>query len=125
MTRAASSRAFWLLLLLAALGLAGIWQDYGITWDEGVQATYGELVLDYFASGGRDRSCNEYLNLHYYGPLFESATALVYRAVGRWKYEIRHAAIGLTALLTFVAVWRFGRLFGSGHVAAFSPCWPC
>ncbi len=113
-------RTGWLLVLLAALGLVGISQDFGITWDEGVQATYGELVLDYFASGGRNQACNEYFDLRYYGPLFESAAALVYRTAGRWKYEIRHAAIALTALLTLVAVWRYGRLCGSPAVAVFS-----
>jgi hypothetical protein len=108
------------LLLLAAVVFALIFADYGITWDEGVQSTYGELVLDYFASGGQDTRCNEYRNLFYYGPLFESAAAAAYRAVDGWKYEIRHAAIGLAALLTLVGVWRFGRLFGSHAVPFFA-----
>jgi 4-amino-4-deoxy-L-arabinose transferase-like glycosyltransferase len=108
------------LLILAGIVFALIFADYGITWDEGVQSTYGELVLDYFASGGRDTRSTEYSNLFYYGPLFESAAAATYRVVGGWKYEIRHAAIGLAALLTLVAVWRFGRLFGSSAVPFFA-----
>ena len=54
--------------LFAAVALIMLWTvaDYGITWDEGVQATYGELALDYFASGGQDRSCNDYLNLSHH-----------------------------------------------------------
>jgi hypothetical protein len=44
----------------------------------------------------------------------------VYRAVGGWKYEIRHAAIGLAALLTLVAVWRVGRLFDSAAIPFFA-----
>jgi hypothetical protein len=108
------------LLILAGIVFALIFGDYGITWDEGVQSAYGELVLDYFASGGRDTRCNEYFNLFYYGPLFESAVASVYRAAGGWKYEIRHAAIGLTALLTLVAVWRFGRLFDAAAIPFFA-----
>jgi hypothetical protein len=108
------------LVLLVAIVSALVFTDYGITWDENVQSTYGELVLDYFASGGADRRCNDYLDLHYYGPLFESLAALVYRAAGAWKYEIRHAAIGVTALLTLVAVWRYGRRCGSAAVAFFA-----
>jgi len=108
------------LLILAGIAFALVFGDYGITWDEGVQSAYGELVLDYFASGGRDTRCNEYFNLFYYGPLFESAVASVYRAVGGWKYEIRHAAIGLAALLTLAAVWRFGRLFDLAPVPFFA-----
>ncbi len=107
-------------MLLAGIASAAVFQDYGITWDEGVQSTYGELVLDYFASGGQDESCNEYLNLRFYGPLFESTAALVYRVAGGWKYEIRHAAIGLAGLLTLVAVWRPGRRLGSPAVPFFS-----
>jgi len=108
------------LLILAAVVFASIFADYGITWDESVQAAYGELVLDYFASGGEDTRCNEYFNLFYYGPLFESATAAIYGAFDGWKYEIRHAAIGVTALLTLVAVWRFGRLLGSPAVSFYA-----
>ena len=39
-----------LLLAVAAAAAALVFMDYGITWDEGVQSTYGELVLDYFVS---------------------------------------------------------------------------
>jgi hypothetical protein len=113
-------RAGPVLLVLAGIVFALVFTDYGITWDEDVQSTYGELVLDYFASGGRDQRCNEYSNLFYYGPLFESLAAVAYRLAGGWKYEIRHALIGLTALLTLAAVWRFGRLFGSVTVPFFA-----
>jgi 4-amino-4-deoxy-L-arabinose transferase-like glycosyltransferase len=108
------------LLVLTAILFAVIHTDYGITWDEGVQSTYGEQVLDYFASLGRDTRCNDYLDLRSYGPLFESAVALVYRAAGGFKYEIRHAAIGLAALLTLVAVWRLGLRLGGPAVAGFA-----
>ena len=59
------------VLLLTALAFAAIFDDYGITWDEGVQAAYGGMVLDYFASGGRDLRATEFENLYFYGPLFE------------------------------------------------------
>jgi len=113
-------RACPVLLVAAAAVFGWIFADYGITWDEGVQSTYGELVLDYFASAGKDSRCNEFSNLFYYGSLFESAAAAAYRMVGDWKYEIRHAAIGLAAFLTVVAVWRFGRLFDCRIVSFFA-----
>jgi hypothetical protein len=108
------------LLIVTAAVSAIVFTDYGITWDEGVQSTYGELVLDYFASGGRETRANEYFNLFYYGPLFESVTAAAYRVAGGLKYEIRHAAIGLAALLTLVAVWRFGRKLDSPAIPFFA-----
>jgi 4-amino-4-deoxy-L-arabinose transferase-like glycosyltransferase len=108
------------LIVLAGIVFALVFTDYGVTWDEGVQSTYGELVLDYFASAGADRSCNEYSNLFYYGPLFDGVAAAVYGLAGGLKYEIRHALTGLAALLTLIAVWRFGKLFGSPRVPIFA-----
>ncbi len=101
----------WLLLAAGLIVVAATYPDYGPTPDEGVQATYGELALDYFASGGADKSANEYINLRFYGPLVEMVPALVYDAESPGKYEIRHLLLGLLSLLTIPLVWRFGRAF--------------
>lgn len=99
-----------------AVGLAGLtalltWHTYGITWDEHVQATYGELVLDYFLSLGRNPAANEYLNLRLYGPLFELLGAIAHRLAGGWQYEVRHLLNTVAGLLALIAAVRFARLF--------------
>ena len=94
--------------------------DYGPTWDEGVQARYGQLALAYFASGGQDRSCNEYLDLRFYGPLVEMVPALFAPEQGPEKYAVRHLFLGLLSLASLPAVWLFGRTLGGPTVAAFS-----
>jgi len=108
------------LLLIWAAALAWAVPDFGITWDEQVQSTYGELVLDYFASGGQETRALRYLDLFRYGPLFEAATAAVYRGLQLPKFEVRHLMIAAAAWLCLVALWRFGRRLGPPAVAAFA-----
>ena len=121
-----SHLVLWLALVLG-IASVGVWHgDFGPTYDEGVQARYGELALRYFETGGEDRSCNEYMDLRFYGPLFEMIPALVY-GVGEAgvsgsssKYDTRHLFMGLLAVLSLPAVWLYGRLFGDPRIAAFS-----
>jgi len=64
--------------------------DFGITWDEDTQITYGELVLRWYASGFADQSALHYRNLYYYGGLFEVAGELAYRVSPLGLYYTRH-----------------------------------
>lgn len=110
-------------LALAVGALLGIlvvpltYDDYGPTWDEAIQARYGELAFAYFASGGEDTRANEYLDLRYYGPLVEMLPVLVGVREGAARYELRHLVLGLLALLVLPAAWSYGRLLGGVHTA--------
>lgn len=86
---------------LALAVVAATYGDYGVTWDEGVQARYGELVVEYFRSGFRDRRADQFLSLRIYGPLFEVGAALLAEASSQPKWEVRHL---LTALVGLLAV---------------------
>lgn len=99
----------WVLLALAVTAVVTIHRDFGTTWDEGVQARYGELALAYFASGGDDKQCNRYLDLRFYGPLFEMIPAVFYRPGNR--FEVRHLILGLLAVWILPAVALYGRIF--------------
>jgi len=115
-----STVRLWGAVLLAASLIAAVltYRDYGISWDETVQSTYGELVVDYYRSGFNDTRCNEYKNLMHYGPLFEGACALVYRSTGFDKYHTRHLLSALAGLGLVAAVMRLGWLgFGSARPA--------
>ena len=46
---------------------------------DGIQAHYGDLVVQYFATLGRDQSCNALSNMRFYGPGFELWAALAGR----------------------------------------------
>ena len=99
--------------LLLGFGLAVLltFRDYGLTWDEPNQMKYGELVLAYFRSGFADKSCNEFQDLRFYGPLFESVAAAAYQSTGLPKADVRHLLNAATGLLTVLGVMRIARLF--------------
>jgi hypothetical protein len=84
--------------------------DYGVAWDDYVQTRYGELVLNYFLSGGGDRACNEFLDLKYYAPTFEIASAVAARLFPAQSIEVRHVLCGVVALLAVPPLIGFGRL---------------
>ena len=97
------------------------YDEFGITWDESVQSHYGELVLDYFQSGLTDVRCNNFLNLKFYGPMFELACAMAYQWTPEIKFEIRHLCIAITGLLTLPALIKFSQLFRDPLVPIFAP----
>ena len=92
--------------------------QFGVTWDEGAQAYYGELALSYFTSGFADTACNRFLDLKYYGPLLEMLPALFYRPDNR--FDGRHLFFGLLAILIVPAMARYGRLFRDPLVPLFA-----
>ena len=114
------TRWTWCVTVAGALAVVVLFDEYGITWDEAVQARYGELVVAYFKSGFSDRRCNEFLNLRFYGPFFETLCAVVYSDAGDWKFEVRHLCTGLVGLLIVPGVIRFARCFSRPGVACFS-----
>ena len=101
------------ILALGALVIAVTASDYGVSWDEPLQQTYGELVRQYFVSGGQDDRCNRYGNLAIYGPGFELPAAVICRVWPGVSHEIRHGLTALCALLTVPAVVRIGRRLAS------------
>jgi hypothetical protein len=89
-----------------------VYPDYGVTWDEGVQALYGEQVLAYFRSGLADTSASRVLDLRFYGPLFDALAALASEGAPERRFEIRHLCIALVGLLTLPALMLYARSFG-------------
>src|SRR5207302_235238 len=85
-------------------------KDYGVAWDDYVQTRYGDLCLNYFLSAGRDRACNEFLDLKFYAPTFELLAAAATRPAPSRLIEIRHVLCGAIALLAVPPLIGFGRL---------------
>ncbi len=66
--------------------------DYGITGDEHVQKEYGEKVMAWFDTDGKDDSALNYKNLYYYGGMFDYYAARLHSWFPSWDvYELRHA----------------------------------
>lgn len=112
--------ALVLLAALAVLALA-LFRDYGISNDEEVQHRYGELILDYYASGFRDGAVFHYKNLYLYGGLFDIAAVLLAKALPFDIYLIRHLMAGLIGVGGIAAAWAAARLIAgprAGLIAA-------
>src|SRR6267378_8344850 len=66
----------WDRLALALLILAGTvalltFRDYGLSWDDYTHSQYGDLLLNFYASGFADRRALSWVNLYYYGGGFD------------------------------------------------------
>ena len=59
----------WAASILALALVGSTYGDFGVTWDEGVQARYGELCLAYFASGFSEHGYADLQDLRFYGPI--------------------------------------------------------
>lgn len=103
--------ARWLLLVVLALVFL-TFRDYGISWDEAGQNTYGKLLLAYYTSGFADRSAFSFANLFYYGGAFDLAAALANAALPLDEYETRHLLGGLVGVAGLAGAWRLGRELG-------------
>ena len=80
-TRAADSRSIdarrlsQLVLAVLALLIFATFADYGVSWDEQVQNTYGLHLLSYYLPAFQDQSAFHYINLRYYGGAFDLIAA--------------------------------------------------
>jgi len=92
--------------VIYAIAIFVTFRQYGITWDESLQSRYGEVTL------AHDPAVATLRDVRYYGPLFETVAAAVYRVVPCDKYDVRHLLIALTGLATVIAAGRFCRRAG-------------
>ena len=91
------------VVLLAAVTVIALctFRDYAISNDEGVQHHYGELILNYYASGFRDQSAFHFENLYLYGGLFDIIAVSLSHLLPIDPYDLRHilcALIGITGI---------------------------
>lgn len=109
--------AFWGVVGTIAILL--LHRDYGVSWDEAIQATYGRLSLDYFLSGMREMP-DFPLDSRLYGPAFEMISAALSPPAGP-NYEIRHLIDAFAGLLAGLGLARLGWAGGGILVAWIAP----
>lgn len=103
------------LLLIVSTFVISTFRDYGISWDEEVQNTYGEHILSYYRSDFTDLAAvspNEETddgNLPYYGGGFDLPAVLLQRISPVGPYETRHLLGGLVGIAGLAVTWRLGR----------------
>jgi hypothetical protein len=109
-----------LVLAAVAAVVCLTFQNYGISWDEQVQNTYGQLLLRFYASGFHDRSAMTYLNLFYYGGFFDILAAIANLVSPFGVYETRHLLGGVFMLVGLAGAWRLTRLLAGPRAAFFA-----
>src|SRR5690349_19764583 len=72
-----SRRLAWALLAVLGALIVATFHDYGVSWDERVQNTYGLHLLSYYLTGFQDQSAFHYINLRYYGGAFDLIAAVI------------------------------------------------
>ena len=108
LTRLASLAVFAALIAFVVL----TFRDYGISNDEPVQHTYGQLLWAWYESGFADDRAFHYINLYLYGGLFDLIAAGLASHVPLPVYELRHLLSASFGVLGLFGVWRLGKLLG-------------
>jgi hypothetical protein len=108
--------AAWLTLLGIAVVAYLTFEDYGLGWDDFTHSQYGQLLLDYYASGFTDKRAFSFVNLYMYGGGFDMAAALIAKALPFDLFETRRLVGAAVGLIGLFLVWRTARRLG-GAVA--------
>src|SRR4030095_11053517 len=111
------------VILMAVLGIVILWtfKDYGVSWDDPLQHSYGEAVLRYYTSLFRDRSALSMENgLHYYGAFYEVVAVLATRVLPFQIFDTRHLVTAIAGLLAILGTWKLAALVHSPGAAFWS-----
>ncbi len=108
-----------LVLAVLALLIFATFADYGVSWDEQVQNTYGLYLLSYYLSAFQDQSAFDYINLRYYGGAFDLIAAVLNLVSPFGEYETRHLLGGAVGLAGTIGAWRLARLLAGERAGLF------
>lgn len=107
-------RACWAFLIV---WIALTFDQHGISNDEYVQHTYGQLLLDWYRTGFKDDDAFHYRNLYLYGGLFDLVAAWLQPHTLLWVWDLRHLLSALFGLLGFYGVVQYAKLLGGSRLA--------
>jgi hypothetical protein len=110
-------RLAWILFTGMTVAVFLTFRNYGITFDEEVQNTYGDLILRWYATRGADDGALTFSNLYLYGGLFDTLASLANLMSPFGVYETRHLLNGLVGVM---GCWKLGRVMGGPRAALFA-----
>jgi len=111
------------LLGVAALCVLLLFNGFGVSWDEEVQATYGTFLLNYYSAWFPDAAVVDQIRLHdlyYYGGLYEWVVAAAQGISPFSIWDTRHLVNAAVALLGVVGTWKLARLLLGPRAALFA-----
>jgi hypothetical protein len=103
----------WMFLAVGAVVIAALWDSHGVAWDDSIQARYGEDILAYFLSLGRNRAATDHELLRMYTALPDLLAAAVYSVAPELKHPVRSTVTALFGLLSVPALFRLARAVGA------------
>ncbi len=106
----------WVFFAALLVWIGCTYQLHGISNDEYVQHTYGQLLLKYYLSGFSDESAFHYKNLYLYGGLFDLVAAVIERYSDMWVWDLRHLLSAGFGVLGFAALYRIAHLLGGARL---------
>jgi hypothetical protein len=113
-------RLAWILFAGLTAAVLLTFRHYGITFDEEVQNTYGDLILRWYATRGADTGALTFSNLYLYGGLFDTLASLANLISPFGVYETRHLVNGLVGVIGVIGCWKLGRVMGGPRAALFA-----
>jgi hypothetical protein len=108
-----------LVLAVQALLIVATFAQYGVSWDERVQNTYGLHLLSYYLTAFQDQSAFHYINLRYYGGAFDLIAATLNTVSPFGEYETRHLLGGAVGFIGTIGAWRLARLLAGERAGLF------
>jgi hypothetical protein len=106
----------WIFFTVLVLWIGLTYQLHGISNDEFVQHTYGQLLLKYYLTDFVDDAALHYKNLYLYGGLFDLIAASLEKVSTMWIWDLRHLISAGFGLLGFVALYRTAYLLGGARL---------
>jgi Dolichyl-phosphate-mannose-protein mannosyltransferase len=110
-TRIFDQLAAAVLSIVAIIALL-TFRDYGLSWDDYAHSEYGDLLLQFYASGLRDRRALSWVNLYYYGGGFDLLAAFAAKFLPFTLFETRRLIGAAVGVLGLFVTWRVGRRVG-------------
>lgn len=110
-------KSFWGIAIVLLITMPLLSTQYGITADEWVYKSYGEMCLNYFTSFGKIKDAVNYAPrggevMYCYSPAIDLISAGIYRAFNLPPYPVRHFMLSLMGVLLMVATGLTGRVVG-------------
>lgn len=112
----------WAILVVVLLRVVLCFRSYGIAWDEEFYQVYGNHVLRFFATLGRDDGALTYSNLRFYGGLFDAGANWIAHRLPLPIHDSRHLVMGLVGLIGLAGAWRTARLVGGPRAGFLGLC---
>lgn len=112
--------ASYTLLLLLIIFIAMTFKQHGISNDEFVQHTYGQLLLKWYTSGFKDQTAFHYVNLYLYGGFFDLIAAGLEKVTSLWVWDLRHLLTAIFGFFGFIAVYKISVHIGGQRAGFFA-----